>query len=104
MFVCRWLLEDAAAVALRECPLDVECPKPDEAFEAPWLPPGALRFFDEGGGAAALLLSAFNEKLDMPGIWSFGAFVGAPLPAAVPDVALDDRRVLTPIDFSFSPT
>ena len=48
--------------------------------------------------------SECREKLDIPGMPSFGACVEVILVVVVrPDAAFDDRRVLTPTDLSLSP-
>ena len=49
------------------------------------------------------MASGVIEKLDMPGICSFGVVETGALPDPVPEAAVDDRRVLTPDDFSLSP-
>ena len=71
-------------------PLELACP-----------PLGAFRFFDTGGGGAPA--SGVIEKLDMPGMFSFGVVGATALPTPVPDAVVEDRRVLTPDDLSLSP-
>lgn len=95
---------DVIGAAVLRATLDAGgCITADEVCEAEGTLPGALRFLVGTGGA--VLISGLSEKLDIPGRWSFGAHKDAALEVAVGPfvVALDERRVLIPDDFSPSP-